>query len=135
MVKKGIAIIFKLWFYNLMYNKSKEKKMKCLMCNREIAVKGKEKRFARHIGVNSPLEFGRFSAGSIKNSNGTECYGSNLPSDWTKDFVDPRFLNWRKYKIEWTQREIAEGKYKGKDLIYVQKILETEIKKLNKEGK
>jgi len=108
-----------------------ENKMKCLMCNREIAIKGKEKRFTRHIGVNSPLEFGRFSYGSIKRSNGTECYGSNLPSDWTKDFIDPRFLEWRKYKVKKTQENISEGRYEGAELIYVQKLLETEIKKLN----
>ena len=119
-----------------MTNQKKGNTMKCLMCNREIAVKGKEKRFARHIGVNSPLEFGRFSYGSIKRSNGTVCYGSNLPSDWTKDFIDPRFLEWRKLQVKRTQENISEGRYKGAELIYVQKILETEIKQLKeKEGK
>tara|TARA_R110000796_G_C14337385_1_gene409897 strand:- start:271 stop:618 length:348 start_codon:yes stop_codon:yes gene_type:complete len=110
--------------------KNKNKK-KCPMCNREITVIGKKAKFARHIGINSPLEFGGFSAGSIKSSNGTECFGSKLPSEWTKDFIELKFLNWRKSRVEWIKKDIPSGRYQGKDLIYVQKILEKEIKELN----
>jgi hypothetical protein len=114
----------------------KEKnKMICKICNREISVMGKRAKFARHIGINSPLSSGGFSAGAIRRSNGTECYGSNLPAEWTKDFIEPRFLNWRKNQVEWTQKCISEGRYQGRDLIYIQKILEKEIKEINQPTK
>jgi hypothetical protein len=117
-------------------NKLKEKKMKtnCPMCNREISVIGKESRFSKHIGINSPLDFSTFRASVRNNSTGTVCYGSGLPSEWTKDIVETRFLNWRKNQIKWTQESISKGKYQGRDLIYVQKILEKEIKELNQKN-
>mgnify|MGYP003658904517 FL=1 len=105
------------------------------MCNREISVIGKKARLARHIGINSVLEFGRFSAGAIKGSYGRECYGSHIPSEWTKDFIELKFLEWRKKQVIWTQEAISKNRYQGRDLIHVQKILEKEIKELNQPTK
>jgi len=111
--------------------KNNKNKKKCPMCNREISVIGKNARFAKHIGINSSLDFSSFRASVRNGSNGTVCFASSMPSEWTRDFIEPRFLDWRKTQVKWTQENISKNRYQGRDLIYVQKILEKEIKELN----
>jgi hypothetical protein len=116
-------------------NNKEKNKTNCPMCNREISVIGKRARFSKHIGINSPLDFSTFRASVRNNSTGTVCYGSGIPSEWTKDIVETKFLDWKKKQIKWTQEDISKNRYQGRDLIHVQKILEKEIKELNQPTK